>query len=101
MASCLTDHSRGLRVLTDFNEWLSTTPCPERIVIGGNHDWALEELPPSQRQALLSEATLLNDSLFVCPSTGVKVYGNSHSTGHSHNRAWQTSVPEVSPSCAE
>lgn len=101
MSSSLTWQGRGLRVLADFNDWLSTVPCRERVVVGGNHDWALEQLPMAQQKTMLSAAMLLHDECVSLPMSGVKVYGNAHSTGHSNNRAWQTPEAKVSSCCAD
>merc|ERR1712232_1534679 len=70
-------------------------PCSEKVVIGGNHDAALESIGPAA-EGLLSSAVLLQDSCILLPGAGLKVYGNAHSTGTSHNRAWQTLSPTVS-----
>jgi len=98
MSSSLGTQGRGERVLRDFNEWLESAPCKERVVVGGNHDAALERLGGAARQ-LLPAATLLQDSSEQLRSAGLRVYGHGHSTGHSHNRAWQTGQPEVSDAC--
>lgn len=99
MSSSLSTQERGLRVLQDFNSWLQAAPCKEKVVIGGNHDWALERLGREGAQQVLSSATLLRDDCAVLPLSGIKVYGNAFSRGHSHNVAWQTRRPEVSDAC--
>lgn len=100
-SSGLTCQRRGLRILADFNNWLSAIPCPERIVVGGNHDWALESLSAVMQRELLSAGTLLHDECVKLPHSGIVVYGNAHSSGRSHNRAWQTEEPTVSGNCAD
>jgi len=92
MASSLSVQSRGIMVLTDFDEWLDTIPCTDKVVIGGNHDIALQRAPH-----LITNAVMLNDS--AVEVSGLKVYGNSYSEGDSHNTAWQTAVPSVSDAC--
>jgi len=100
MSSSLTSLRRGRGVLRDFDSWLATTPCRERVVVGGNHDEALARLSGGD-QSILSSATLLHDSSITLPAAGLKIYGNSYSEGHSHNRAWQADAPIVSPgACA-
>mmetsp|Transcript_12767 Transcript_12767/g.40034 ORF Transcript_12767/g.40034 Transcript_12767/m.40034 type:complete len:342 (+) Transcript_12767:11-1036(+) len=99
MSSSLTTQRRGIRVLEDFNSWLQTLPCKEKVVIGGNHDAALEKLGDMAAQDLLSGAVLLQDSSVTLPLASLKVYGHAYSEGHSHNRAWQTDAPNVSDAC--
>jgi len=102
MSSSLSSQRRGLRVLQDFDSWLATTPCRERVVIGGNHDIALERLGNGGAESVLTAATVLQDSSIILPVASLKVYGNAYSEGHSHNRAWQAASPSVSPAaCAD
>lgn len=98
MSSSLALQERGLRVLRDFNSWLETLPCREKVVIGGNHDRSLERLG-DQAQSILSAAVVLQDESTVLSEAGIKVYGNAWSRGHSHNRAWQTDEPQLSAAC--
>lgn len=88
MSSSLVVQSRSDKILRDFNEWLEGLPCQEKVVIGGNHDTALQRLG-EEGQEVLSAAFLLQDSSVTLPRAGVKVYGHSFSEGLSHNRAWQ------------
>lgn len=99
-SSVLGRESRGTRILADFNEWLATTPCKERVVIGGNHDVALQRLGVDGASRMLSAATaVLQDSAITLPEAKLKIYGNGWSEGDSHNKAWQTQVPEISEAC--
>jgi len=98
MSSSLATQRRGERVLRDFNAWLEDAPCKERVVIGGNHDAALERLG-SAAQQLLPAAALLQDSCVELPQAGLRVYGHGYSEGRSHNCAWQSGSPEVSDAC--
>eukprot|EP00930_Biecheleria_cincta_P006835 TRINITY_DN107913_c0_g1_i1.p1 TRINITY_DN107913_c0_g1~~TRINITY_DN107913_c0_g1_i1.p1 ORF type:complete len:290 (+),score=29.74 TRINITY_DN107913_c0_g1_i1:29-871(+) len=98
MSSSLAGQERGLRVLRDFNSWLSTVPCREKVVIGGNHDRSLERLG-DQAQSIISAAFVLQDESVMLSEAGIKVYGNAWSRGHSHNRAWQTDEPQLSHAC--
>jgi hypothetical protein len=99
MSSSLPVQRRGERILRDFNEWLEGLPCHEKVVIGGNHDTALERLG-EDGQKLLSAALLLQDSSVVLPKAGMKVYGHAYSEGASHNRAWQDPLVKFS-SCPD
>lgn len=99
MASSLAVQSRGERVLRDFNEWLATVPCQEKVVIGGNHDSALLRLGTGAA-AIITNAVLLDDTAVSLLASGLKIYGNSHSEGATHNRAWQA-APTVSDACAD
>mmetsp|Transcript_8578 Transcript_8578/g.22155 ORF Transcript_8578/g.22155 Transcript_8578/m.22155 type:complete len:281 (-) Transcript_8578:104-946(-) len=89
MSSSLSTRSRGMRVLADFNQWLATVPCEEKVVIGGNHDAALSAMTLEQAQSVLSNSTYLQESSVDLPLAGLRVYGTGHSTGASHNMAWQ------------
>jgi len=99
MSSSLAATSRGLGILEDFNLWLGTAPCKERVVIGGNHDVILESLGDAGAQELLSNAIFVQDASVVLPLAGIKVYGNAFSVGDSHNVAWQGERPDVSDEC--
>ncbi|CAE8610676.1 unnamed protein product [Polarella glacialis] len=100
MSSSLCRADRSLEALRDFNRWLGCQPCREKVVIGGNHDFGLEQLGPSFGSALLSEASaLLQDSSVVLPVSGLKIYGNAYSEGSSHNRAWQASSQVTAEAC--
>lgn len=99
-SSTLARQSRGVAVLQDFNEWLLSVPCKEKVIIGGNHDVALQRLGPVETAKLLSAATaVLQDTAVTLPMAKLKVYGNGYSEGHSHNQAWQAEAPEVSDAC--
>jgi len=96
MSSSLAVQARGEAVLADFDAWLATLPCKEKVVIGGNHDTALQRSPH-----LITNAVLLDDTAVTLENSGLKVYGNSYSEGSSHNSAWQEASPSVSEaSCA-
>jgi len=91
MSSSLWTQRRGRRILKDFNDWLQTVPCKEKVIIGGNHDTALKEAADTGDVAkLLSAAVWLQDSSVTLPLSGVKIYGHAYSHGHSHNDAWQS-----------
>jgi predicted phosphodiesterase len=94
MSSRLDPQRRGVRVLKDFNSWLETVPCTEKVVIGGNHDVALERLSGERGREVLSAATWLQDSSATI--AGLRIYGNSYSEGSSHNTAWQAESFQVS-----
>lgn len=95
MTSSMPVQARGEHVLRDFNAWLATLPCTEKVVIGGNHDEALRRAPH-----LITNAVLLEDSAVSLQASGLKVYGNPYSEGTSHNKAWQDAAPSVSDACA-
>eukprot|EP00933_Yihiella_yeosuensis_P063566 TRINITY_DN66741_c0_g1_i1.p1 TRINITY_DN66741_c0_g1~~TRINITY_DN66741_c0_g1_i1.p1 ORF type:complete len:320 (+),score=25.44 TRINITY_DN66741_c0_g1_i1:33-992(+) len=97
MSSSLAVQSHGEEVLEEFNDWLERQPCAEKVVIGGNHDAALQRLG-SDAQEVLSAAVYLQDASYRLPLSGLLVYGNAFSRGTSHNRAWQTDDPEVTRS---
>mmetsp|Transcript_40133 Transcript_40133/g.63704 ORF Transcript_40133/g.63704 Transcript_40133/m.63704 type:complete len:283 (-) Transcript_40133:118-966(-) len=98
MSSSLAVQRRGEKVLRDFNAWLEGLPCHEKVVIGGNHDTALQRCENGQK--LLSAAFLLQDSSITLPRAGIKVYGNAFSEGCSHNSAWQEPLVSCS-SCSK
>lgn len=98
LSSTLAKPERSKRVLQDFNSWLGKLPCGEKVVIGGNHDVALELLG-TEATEVLHNATLLQDSSVVLPIAGIKVYGNGWSRGHSHNQSLQSAKPVISDAC--
>ena len=80
------DVVRGLR------DWLETQPCPDVIVIGGNHDVVLERLGASKVQAIFAETSGKVRYLerTSCVVAGLKVYGTPASYGRSKNAAFQS-----------
>lgn len=46
--------------LEDFNEWLGGLPHRHKIIIAGNHDWAIQDHPEAAR-LLITEAVYLED----------------------------------------
>merc|ERR1719414_39916 len=99
MASSLARQARGVRVMRDFNSWLEGLPVKEKVVIGGNHDRALERLG-SDRGNVISCALVLQDSSATLRS-GLKVYGHAYSEGHSHNQAWQEPLQVSEDACRD
>lgn len=66
--------SRGTaKEIRRFNNWLEKLPHPHKIVVAGNHDFLFEE-QPEEAQALLSNATYLEDSSIVIE--GIKIWGS-------------------------
>jgi len=95
-SSTLSTKTRQRRILQDFCSWLEELPHTEKVIIGGNHDRALD-LWSEEKDV---PAVLLNDSS-VTLSSGLKVYGNPFSQGGSHNDAFQTAAPLVSETCRD
>jgi predicted phosphodiesterase len=79
--------SNSRKKLAKFNEWLRDVPCGTKIVIGGNHDDAMESLGREGVQSILTEAVyLVNDLVQI---GDLRVWGTPVSTGRSRNRAFQ------------
>jgi hypothetical protein len=64
------DYERELRA---FDEFLGTLPHKHKLVIGGNHDLALDEDKVAENKALYRNATYLQDEL--AEVEGLRVYG--------------------------
>jgi len=56
-----------------FNEFLGSLPHTYKILIAGNHDWALER-EPLQARSLITNAIYLQDSSIEL--NGIKIYGS-------------------------
>jgi len=76
------------RKLESFNAWLGTIPCRKKIVVAGNHDQLMDDIGASATQALLTNATYLENS--TCSYEGFKFFGSPLSTGRSNNSAFQS-----------
>mmetsp|Transcript_15305 Transcript_15305/g.23049 ORF Transcript_15305/g.23049 Transcript_15305/m.23049 type:complete len:259 (+) Transcript_15305:67-843(+) len=88
MSSQRVSHSRGVKNLKEFNEWLGSVRCRRRIVVSGNHDGVMQALGTKGVQEVLSNATYLENS-----STNVgdlKIWGSPLSHGRSRNDAFQS-----------
>lgn len=71
-AGDFTGLDRGRPTLRDFDSWLGELPHPHKIVVPGNHDFALEEHPFPK--SLLQNATvLINEEITVL---GLKIWGS-------------------------
>ncbi len=59
-----------------FATWIAALPHPRKIVVAGNHDWALQREPQAARRALsgVPGLTYLEDS--GCEVDGLKVWGS-------------------------
>lgn len=99
-SSVLAPEVRNIAMLRDFNAWLQSLPCKEKVVVCGNHDTFLERLGPNLTRETMSAAVVLHDSATLLPLSNLKVYGNAYSEGGSHNNAWQTDL-RVSASCQD
>jgi hypothetical protein len=81
---------RSIEKLHEFNDWLSTVPCPIRVVICGNHDQVVQDLGKDRVQEILTNANYLQNSLIEISS--LKIWGSPLSHGHSGNSAFQSSL---------
>lgn len=58
-----------------FTDWVRRLPHPQKILIAGNHDWALQELPDNPVVRRLKEEVIyLQDN--GCEIDGVKFWGS-------------------------
>lgn len=74
----------GLRA---FNDWIAKIPATHKLVIAGNHDYALQKLGKHKVQSYLSNCEYLcNDLVVKC---GLKIFGTPYSNGVSGNSAFQ------------
>jgi predicted MPP superfamily phosphohydrolase len=82
--------SESLLFYTKFNEWLSTLPCVNKIVIGGNHDYYLEKIGHKEAQKILFNCTyLVNSSINIY---GINFFGSPINMGNSKNKAYQSKI---------
>jgi len=73
--------------LREFNSWLGTVPCANKVVIMGNHESIGPSLGRARLAALLTNAKYLeNEVLDVC---GFRVFATPLSKGRSGNAAYQ------------
>jgi predicted phosphohydrolase len=63
---------KSLEAVLEFDQWLATLPHPCKIVVPGNHDFALEEHPAPH--SLLRQATLLINEERHTP--GLRMWGS-------------------------
>ena len=82
-----TDYS-SITKLRQFNDWLSSIPSKQRILIGGNHDTIIEKLGQSKTQEILSNATYLLNSSILCDQ--ISIWGCPLSEGESGNISFQS-----------
>jgi len=91
MTNSMYSHGESIKRLHEFNEWLGQDDiirCPHKIVIGGNHDFILDQLGEVETAAILSNCTYsLNRPIPLC---GVTFYCCPLSRGKSHNKAFQS-----------
>lgn len=63
--------------LRDFNIWLGSIPCTEKIFIAGNHDIYLPSLSFTEIQMTFTNAIYLENS--SCEINGIKFWGSPYS----------------------
>lgn len=74
--------------LRDFNKWLESVPAKLRIVICGNHDFAMEKLGKDAVQSILTNCVyLVNQGVDF---NGLRIWGSPLSHGNSPNKAYQS-----------
>jgi hypothetical protein len=92
MTNSMYSKAESVKRLHEFNSWLGrddVVRCPHKIVIGGNHDFILDELGEVEAASILSNCTYcLNTAISVC---GLSFYCCPLSRGKSHNKAFQGS----------
>jgi Icc-related predicted phosphoesterase len=64
---------RSLEEIADFNNWLGEQPHPYKIVVAGNHDLLLQEVPNRARPLLNNAIYLENDGIVL---GGVTFWGS-------------------------
>ena len=98
--SCLYNKDTMRKRLIEFDNWLSTLPHKEKIVIGGNHDDILESLSRKDIKGILKNCTYLcNDSIEL--KSGLRIFGSPISSSNgplSINHAFQASKERKLPS---
>lgn len=70
-AGDFTFYSKPPSIISDFNAWLGSLPHRHKVIVPGNHEFALEE--PSER-AIITNATLLVDSDVTVE--GLRIWGS-------------------------
>lgn len=88
MVSRLFSDKAGRQNLVKFNEWMSRIPAKIKIVIGGNHDNALEKLGKDAAKQLFSHCTYLENE--VVTVEGYTIFATPYSNGSSKNKAFQS-----------
>ena len=81
--------------LQTFNAWLSRLPYREKVVIGGNHDAALQAMGRDAVRQALPSAIYLENEAAVLPISGLRVFGSPTSVPNSErsqNRAFQAGL---------
>jgi Icc-related predicted phosphoesterase len=67
----ITNFSKRPEVIQDVNTWLGAQPHPYKVLIPGNHDFALED--PTSRGMIDNAVVLINESIEVM---GLKIWGS-------------------------
>jgi Icc-related predicted phosphoesterase len=71
-AGDFTFFGKGSRAILDFNDWLGDLPHRYKVVVCGNHEYAMEA-DPSLRQLITNAVVLLNEFAVVGPA---KIWGS-------------------------
>lgn len=101
MVSRMFSDKAGKQSLVKFNEWLSKIPAKIKIVVGGNHDAALEHLGKDTAKQILSSCTYLENELITVG--GYTIFATPYSNGSSKNKAFQSQAchDEAVASCPD
>lgn len=88
MTNRMLSTTRSIEKLHEFNEWLSTIPCPTKVVICGNHDKVVEDIGLEQVSNILTNGVYLQNSSIEVNS--IRIWGSPLSSGRSGNSAFQS-----------
>ena len=71
----------SLQQIENFNAWLGTVPCKERVVIAGNHDFELDRKHSSNSRARYAASRLTNCTYLLDEEVrigGLRIWGAPH-----------------------
>jgi Icc-related predicted phosphoesterase len=65
--------SKRPSMIDDFNDWLGEQPARVRLVVPGNHEYAIEAEPDKWRRRLNNATLLINEAITI---EGIKIFGS-------------------------
>jgi Icc-related predicted phosphoesterase len=65
--------SKRPSMIDDFNDWLGEQPAHVRLVVPGNHEYAIEAEPTKWRSRMSNATLLINEAVTI---DGIKVFGS-------------------------
>eukprot|EP01125_Pyxidicula_operculata_P018373 TRINITY_DN6522_c0_g1_i2.p1 TRINITY_DN6522_c0_g1~~TRINITY_DN6522_c0_g1_i2.p1 ORF type:complete len:402 (-),score=63.12 TRINITY_DN6522_c0_g1_i2:66-1271(-) len=89
----------GRKLFSNFASWFGNLPHPNKVVIAGNHDWALQGLGKEEVNQILTKHNKEGNVVYLeheeTKIGPVKIFGSPYGHWGSHNDAFMNTSDEI------